>query len=69
MEQLSFVEKIENNYDSMEKEIKNALILEIGDPEYIKFLTVSPNKDESISIKAKSYVAGRVCRIRSLYCH
>jgi len=60
MEQLSFTEEIENNCESIENEIKNTLIREIDNPEYIKYLAVSPNKDGSISIKAKSYVATKI---------
>ena len=60
MEQLSLIDEIAKNDESDEEIIRNSIMKEIGDPEYIKYLFVSINKDRSISVKAKSFVAAKI---------
>ena len=56
MEQLSF----ELNERSDEEVIRDALILEINNPEYSKHLFVAKLKGDTISIRAKSFLCAKV---------
>ncbi len=56
MDQLSldFVER------SDDKVIRDALVKEINNPEFSKYLVVEENKDETISIRAKSFLCAKI---------
>lgn len=56
MEQLS----LDSLNKTDEELIKDAIIQEINNPEYTKHLVVKTNKDQTISIRAKSFVAVKV---------
>jgi len=56
MEQLSFGIVEQSDAEA----IREAIIKEINNPEYTKHLVVTRLKDESISIRAKSYVCAKI---------